>query len=364
MVAGRLLNKLMSTNEEFKKLHSVCLPKTFFRCRTNNNNTHTHTKKKHCTNEIPETKHLTLESYLIKPVQRICKYPLLLRAISRETPPEHPDYANTQIAIEKIESVLQVINERTQFADESQRILLLQSKIESDEPLELLHPSRRLLFEGTVNKLQKGQKAKERYLVLFNDHVCCSVSQCIFFLTLPQIFFLVQLLICKPLSTFSKSRYQLQKSVPGGMFLVNPNTPESVDKNFKFVFQLIIVGQEKLDFGCNTEEEKNNWMKFLEQASMELIKKEATRINLTSANSASLENIASIPAAATGGVGEERSSIDSKNNALPDSPGPQRTPKALRLLGLGESSEPSSPAMLPKKSDIPAKVTIQIYANK
>ena len=37
----------------------------------------------HLTNDVAETRHLTIESYLIKPVQRICKYPLLIKVAVR-----------------------------------------------------------------------------------------------------------------------------------------------------------------------------------------------------------------------------------------------------------------------------------------
>jgi len=47
--------------------------------------------RQHLTNKVPETRHLTLQSYLIKPVQRICKYPLLVRV--RRVPAE-PRAAN------------------------------------------------------------------------------------------------------------------------------------------------------------------------------------------------------------------------------------------------------------------------------
>ena len=41
----------------------------------------------------PECSLLDLESYLIKPMQRVTKYPLLLKEILKHTEPAHPDYA-------------------------------------------------------------------------------------------------------------------------------------------------------------------------------------------------------------------------------------------------------------------------------
>jgi len=82
--------------------------------------------------------------------------------------------------------------------------LLLQSKIESPEPLQLFQPSRRFLCEGLLTQYSpKDKKRKERYYVLFND----------------------LLLVCKPIG-FNKTRYQLRKKVESGMFLVN-SSPES-----------------------------------------------------------------------------------------------------------------------------------------
>ena len=48
-----------------------------------------------------------LPSLLIKPVQRLMKYPLLLSAIIDETPTTHPDKENLKKARERMEEVTQ-----------------------------------------------------------------------------------------------------------------------------------------------------------------------------------------------------------------------------------------------------------------
>ncbi|KZT72348.1 hypothetical protein DAEQUDRAFT_31980 [Daedalea quercina L-15889] len=52
-----------------------------------------------------------LPSLLIKPVQRLLKYPLLLGAIIEETPDAHPDKVNLKRAREKMEEVARGVNE-------------------------------------------------------------------------------------------------------------------------------------------------------------------------------------------------------------------------------------------------------------
>ncbi|KAI9059915.1 hypothetical protein FKP32DRAFT_1595934 [Trametes sanguinea] len=52
-----------------------------------------------------------LPSLLIKPVQRLLKYPLLLATIIEETPDSHADKANLRLAREKLEEVARAVNE-------------------------------------------------------------------------------------------------------------------------------------------------------------------------------------------------------------------------------------------------------------
>lgn len=48
----------------------------------------------------PSLKNMDLSSLVIKPVQRLCKYPLLLADLLRSTPASHPDYAGIQHALD------------------------------------------------------------------------------------------------------------------------------------------------------------------------------------------------------------------------------------------------------------------------
>ena len=80
---------------------------------------------------VPETRGLSLESFLIKPIQRICKYPLLLKELLKHTEKTHKDYANLLLAAEKIEAVVKVANEATRLLGERDRIAGIQNKIDA-----------------------------------------------------------------------------------------------------------------------------------------------------------------------------------------------------------------------------------------
>jgi len=67
------------------------------------------------------------------------------------------------------------------------------------QPIDVVKADRHLLMEGTLRKLANN-KAKDRYLLLFND----------------------QLLICKPKRLF-KDSYIAQRIIPTGRLLVNPH---------------------------------------------------------------------------------------------------------------------------------------------
>ncbi|MBN3279313.1 PREX2 protein, partial [Polyodon spathula] len=52
-----------------------------------------------------------LEGYLVAPIQRICKYPLLLRELLKRTPKKHSDYSLVQEALQVMKAVCSNINE-------------------------------------------------------------------------------------------------------------------------------------------------------------------------------------------------------------------------------------------------------------
>jgi len=115
----------------------------------------------------PECRGLSLESFLIKPIQRICKYPLLLKELLRHTEKSHKDYPNLLIAAEKIDAVVKVANEATALLGERERIASIQNKIESTSPLYLT--DKKLFKDANASFQKQNKKPADRYLVLCGD---------------------------------------------------------------------------------------------------------------------------------------------------------------------------------------------------
>ena len=116
-----------------------------------------------------ECRLMDLQSFLLKPVQRICKYPLLIREILKFTDETHKDHEGLEKAFNIIQVIVQIVNEATKEEAHFRRILEIQKSIEK---IDLLLPGRKLLFEDTVTVMPEDHKKKDdhpRGLYLFND---------------------------------------------------------------------------------------------------------------------------------------------------------------------------------------------------
>jgi hypothetical protein len=111
----------------------------------------------------PECEGLSIEGFLIKPVQRIPRYKLLLRDLLKLTPPNHIDFENIRIAYEKIDFVAGFVNEQKRAAENQKIVLNLTSSMSHETKESILKPNRRLVKHGNlkiVNQLLENEFTK------------------------------------------------------------------------------------------------------------------------------------------------------------------------------------------------------------
>eukprot|EP01119_Soliformovum_irregulare_P008184 TRINITY_DN2118_c0_g1_i3.p1 TRINITY_DN2118_c0_g1~~TRINITY_DN2118_c0_g1_i3.p1 ORF type:complete len:592 (+),score=142.31 TRINITY_DN2118_c0_g1_i3:191-1777(+) len=117
----------------------------------------------------PGTTGLELDAYLILPIQRIPRYNLLLGEMVKHTWADHHDYASLKKALEKMQEVALYINERKREADSINKIVEIQSKFHGKIE-NLQDPHRRFVREGVLMVLRDPPKGpKDRIFILFND---------------------------------------------------------------------------------------------------------------------------------------------------------------------------------------------------
>ena len=104
-----------------------------------------------------ELKGLHLRDYLIKPVQRVCKYPLLLREIERRCFDETVKTAAVE-AKHKLEAVADRVNEMVKLHEKGGLVELLSNVRELFRPRSLLHSLGldKHLYEPTTKLYRKG----------------------------------------------------------------------------------------------------------------------------------------------------------------------------------------------------------------
>eukprot|EP01103_Thecamoeba_quadrilineata_P002324 TRINITY_DN12299_c0_g1_i1.p1 TRINITY_DN12299_c0_g1~~TRINITY_DN12299_c0_g1_i1.p1 ORF type:complete len:693 (+),score=130.01 TRINITY_DN12299_c0_g1_i1:279-2081(+) len=123
----------------------------------------------------PRTKEQSLHSFLIKPIQRICKYPLFFRSLISQTAKDHPDYQQLSTASGKIEEVVLYINEAKRLAEQLSKIYELQSSISGIK--DLVAPSRRFLKEAPATLIAPNRELAV-LVFLFNDLIILAQPRC------------------------------------------------------------------------------------------------------------------------------------------------------------------------------------------
>ena len=108
---------------------------------------------------------IALEGFLLLPVQRICRYPLMLKELLKHTPDSHVDKNTIASALSVMQDMAKQINEEKRYKEE---ILRLQQSFDSWPGKPLSECCSQLLFEGDLMKVS-GSHMQERHFFLFDN---------------------------------------------------------------------------------------------------------------------------------------------------------------------------------------------------
>uniref|UniRef100_A0A8C5HT08 Phosphatidylinositol 3,4,5-trisphosphate-dependent Rac exchanger 2 protein n=1 Tax=Gouania willdenowi TaxID=441366 RepID=A0A8C5HT08_GOUWI len=108
-----------------------------------------------------------LEGYLVAPIQRMCKYPLLLRELLKRTPKKHSDYTFVQESLQMMKAVCSSLNEAKRQMEKLEILEELQSHIEGWEGSNITDTCTEMLMQGVLLKISAGN-IQERIFFLFD----------------------------------------------------------------------------------------------------------------------------------------------------------------------------------------------------
>lgn len=113
---------------------------------------------------------ISLDGFLLTPIQKICKYPLQLNELLKHTPKDHEDYLPVLNALESMRNCANLANERKRRIESLADLISLQDKIENWFGQKLWETSSILIHYGEVTKMTSHTWSQGVQLYLF-DHL-------------------------------------------------------------------------------------------------------------------------------------------------------------------------------------------------
>ncbi|XP_052249054.1 uncharacterized protein LOC127856886 isoform X3 [Dreissena polymorpha] len=114
----------------------------------------------------PRCQSLAVKHYMLKPIQRIPQYKMLLQDYLHHLPEDSPEIKDVTTALNIVSDVANHINENMRHEDYVQKMLEIQRSLIGT--FEVIKPGRLFLKEGELMKLSR-KEMQPRYFFLFND---------------------------------------------------------------------------------------------------------------------------------------------------------------------------------------------------
>ncbi|KAI9251595.1 hypothetical protein BY458DRAFT_444177 [Sporodiniella umbellata] len=193
-----------------------------------------------------------LPAMLIKPIQRVCKYPLLLQQLIKSTPEEWAYFEENKEGLEAIQRVTTRVNETKRVQENALMLKEIKTKVYTEDGNENLLDKfgTLLLHDKFVLQKKESDHAKERVVFLFQKAI----------------------LLFKEVKDTNKNTISIKKKKKDGTLMVRGRIPMSgIDHVKGFVNQagnhiLAVTWKEKdvsqtIHLNCRNEELVRQWIR-------------------------------------------------------------------------------------------------------
>ncbi|XP_073437374.1 LOW QUALITY PROTEIN: uncharacterized protein [Dendrobates tinctorius] len=206
---------------------------------------------------------ISLDGFLLTPVQKICKYPLQLAELLKYTNPQHRDFADVEAALNAMKNVAKLINERKRRLENIDKIAHWQSSIEDWEGDDILTRSSELIYSGELTKFSQLQSKGQQRIVFLFDH---------------------QIVYCKKDILRRDILYYKGKINMDEMEVLN--LEDGKDKDFNITVKNAFKLQSKVSdeahlFLAKKPEQKQRWLQAFEEERKQVLQDEQTGFSIS-----------------------------------------------------------------------------------
>lgn len=112
-----------------------------------------------------------MQAFLIKPIQRICKYPLLFQQLLKACPPDHEFYQELEEGVAACKRITEKVNEAERRAVNTATVKLLEQRVEDWKGHALANFGELLLDD--IFMVTKSDVDREYHVFLFEKIILC-----------------------------------------------------------------------------------------------------------------------------------------------------------------------------------------------